>query len=158
MVKIFKNKGFSLVELLIIIAIMFLITLVFMPSLIDFQRKQSLKNTTENVISLLNKAKSDSLSSLNLNNYGVHFEDNYMVYFSGNIFSESGSDNKTINFESGTSIPSGGINLNGGADEVIFPRLTGDITGYGIIIIQLTAKPDIQKIITISKTGAISSN
>lgn len=154
--KILHNRGISLIEILIIIAIMFVVSFVAMPSLINFQREQSLKNTTENIISFLNKAKSDSSSSLNSNNYGVHFEDNYMVYFSGSTFSESGPDNKMINFESGTSIPSGGISLNGGGNDVIFPRLTGDTTGYGTITIQLTAKTTHQKIITIGKIGSIS--
>jgi len=159
MIKIFNNKGFSLIEMLIIVAIMFLVSLVAMPSLINFQREQSLKNTTESIVSLLNKAKSDSFSSLNSNNYGVHFENNYMVYFSGSTFEESGPDNRTIDFESGTSLlVIGGINLNGGGEDIIFPRLTGDTIGYGTIVIQLTAKPDNKKTITISKTGSISSD
>ena len=101
--KILNNKGFSLVELLIVITILVLISLIAMPSLIDFQRKQSLKNTTENIISLLNKAKSSTSASLNSSNYGVHFESEYMVYFIGDNFLEEDPGNEQMDFESGVS-------------------------------------------------------
>lgn len=158
-----KNKslisGFSLIELLFVITIIFLITIVVMPKLIDFQREQSIKNTAENIIVLLNKAKSNSNSSLNSSNYGVHFSNDNMIYFTGETFIENNPTNEIFAFESGVEIPTtGGINLNGGGSNIIFPRLTGDVIGYGTITIQLTAKPERQKIITITKTGSISSN
>ena len=145
-------SGFSLMELLIVMAILVVIALVAMPKLIDFQREQSLKNTSENIISLLTKAKSDSQASLNSNNYGVHFENDYMVYFLGNSFSESDPNNKVYDFENGVILGSGA-----GAN-IIFPRLTGDVVGYQSIVVKLTALPDRTKTITVTKTGSISSN
>ncbi len=155
--KILNNKGFTLIELLLAIAVLASIGLIVMPSLTNFQKKQSLKNTAENIVTLLNKAKSDSLSSLNSNNYGVHFESNQMIYFTGNNFSPGNINNKKVGFASGVVIPPiGGIGLNNGGNDVIFPRLTGDVVGYGIIVIQLISKPTSQEIITINKLGTIS--
>lgn len=156
--KIMKNdRGFTFIELLIIISIIGLISLVTIPSLSKFKTEQALKNTTENVITLLNKAQSDSLSSINSNNYGVHFGSNYMVYFIGNTFSNTDPNNKRSNFEPGVSIPLiNGINLNGGGSDVIFPRLTGNVIGYGTIVLQLTNKSSHQKIIKITKVGSVS--
>jgi type II secretory pathway pseudopilin PulG len=150
--KIFKNSGFSLIELLIIMMILVLISAVTLPKLIDFQREQSLKNTSENIISLLNKAKSDTSSSLNSSNYGVHFETNYMVYFIGNNYSSQSSSNERVDFETGVTL------LSGVGSNIIFPRLTGDVIGYRTIVIKLTALPSHQKTITITKTGSVSSN
>lgn len=139
--------------------ILIVIALIVMPSLINFQREQSLKNTTENIISLLNKAKSDSSSSLNSSNYGVHFTSNSATYFVGSVFNSNDPNNNKIDFESGVAIlPSGGINLNGGGSDVVFPRLTGDTIGYGTIVIYLTSVPARQKTITINKTGSINSD
>ena len=153
------NKGFSLIELLVVIAILVLIVAVAMPKLIDFQRAQSLKNTTENIVALLNKAQSDSYSSLNSSNYGVHFESDRMVYFIGSIYSEGKLSNVIVDFESGVEIPDdGGINLDGGGSDIIFPRLRDNIIGYGIITIGLTSDPSRQKVITINKSGSISSS
>jgi len=146
-----------LIELLLALAVLASIVLIVMPSLSNFQKEQSIKNTAENIVTLLNKAKSDSLSALNSENYGVHFESNQMIYFVGNHFFPGNINNKKISFASGVVIPFvGGIGLNGGGDDVIFPRLTGDVTGYGIIVIQLVSKPTRQEIITINKLGSIS--
>ena len=157
--KILQNKGFSLIEILIVIMVLTLISLVVIPGLINFQREQSLKNTTENIIALLNKAKSDSFSSLNSNNYGVHFTSTSATYFIGNTFDINDPNNQEIDFEKGVvTLTSGGINLNGGGNDVIFPRLTGDTVGYGTIVIHLTSVPARQKIITINKIGSVSSD
>jgi len=146
-------------ELLMVIAIVVIISLISVPKLIDFKNEQTLKNTVEDVMALLHKAKSDSLSSLNSNNYSVHFENNRMVYFIGGSFSEGDSGNQVFNFESEVNIPTtGGINLNNGGSNVIFSKLAGNVIGYGTIIIQLTSDSSRQKTITIEKTGAISSN
>jgi type II secretory pathway pseudopilin PulG len=154
-----NNHGFTLIELLTVITIFILIIAVVMPNLVNFKTKQSLKNTNENIVALLNKAKSDSLSSLNSSNYGIHFNNDNMVYFAGEVFSEGDSNNQVFAFEPGVEIPEvGGLDLNGGGDNIIFPRLTGDTIGYGIITIRLITDPTIQKVITIEKTGAISSN
>lgn len=152
--KFLENKGFSLIELLVIIVILFLLTIIVVPRLIDFQREQALKNTTENIISLLNQAKTDSLSSLNSSNYGVHFTTNSAIYFIGDIFNSSDLNNYQIDFDSGVAISE--LNLNGGGNDVIFPKLTGDPIGYGTITLYLTSVPDRQKIISISQTGSIS--
>ncbi len=152
-------SGFSLVELLVIISIMILIGLVVMPKLISFQRNQAIQNTATSITSLLNKAKSDSNSSLNSNNYGVHFESEYMVYFVGNTYSESDPNNQRVDFDSGVrTLGSGGVNLNGGGDDIVFPRRTEDVIGYGTIVIQLIAEESTQKTITVSKIGSISSS
>jgi type II secretory pathway pseudopilin PulG len=152
MKKTINIKGFSLIELLMIISIMILIGMITVPKLINFQREQSLKNTSENIISLLNKAKSDSQASLNSSNYGVHFENDYMVYFIGMTYTENNPDNQRVDFETGVTIQSGVGN------SIIFPRLTGDVIGYGTVVIKLTALPTRTKTITVTKTGSISSN
>jgi prepilin-type N-terminal cleavage/methylation domain-containing protein len=153
------KKGFTMIELLMVIAIIGIISLLSVPKLSDFKKEQSLKNTTGDIMALLNKAKSDSLSSLNSNNYSIHFESDRMIYFVGDTYSSSDSSNEVIYFEPQVSIPStGGINLNGGGDNVIFSKLAGNVIGYGTIVIQITSDPTRQKIVTIEKTGAISSN
>ncbi len=156
---ILYKKGFTVIELLMVIAIIGIISLMSFPKLSDFKQAQSLKNTTGDMMALLNKAKSDSLSSLNSNNYSIHFENDRMVYFVGDTYSSSDSSNEVIYFETQVSIPStGGINLNGGGDNVIFSKLAGNVIGYGTITLQITSDPTRQKIVTIEKTGAISSN
>lgn len=153
---IIKNKGITIIEILIIIAIIGIISSIVLLNLSKFRQEQSLKNTTSDVVSLLNKARQNTLSSLNSTNYSVHFETDRAVLFSGLIYSPSNSTNEPIIFSSGVIIPSNGINIGGGS-EVTFERLTGDTIG-GTIILQLTSDSAAQKTININKVGIISSN
>lgn len=155
--KINKQSGLTVIELFIIIVIMIVISSIVFSSLSNFSDDQAIRNTASDITSILNKARQDTLSSLNSTNYGVHFETDKAVYFVGSLYSSSSSTNKITLFNQDVVIPSvGGLNIGGGS-EVVFERLTGDTIG-GTIKIQLLSDGSKQKIITISKTGSISSN
>ncbi len=151
------QKGFTLLEVIIIIIIIGIISSIILVSLSSFKNEQILKNTSIDVVSLLNKARQNTLSSINSKNYGVHFETNKMVLFGGQSYSQLDISNEIVIFSPAILIPSlNGLNIGGGSD-VIFDRLTGETIG-GTIILQLSSDNTKMKIITISKTGIISSN
>lgn len=153
------NKGITVLEILMAVAIIAIITAVVIPSLSKFRKEQTLNNSTSDIISLLNKARNDTVSSLNSTNYGVHFETTRAVYFIGSVFDNNAPTNSVVTIDTSASIPvSGGISLNGGGSDVIFTRLTGETANYGTITVRLVSDATRQKTITISKTGAISSN
>ncbi len=153
------KKGIGAIEILISIAILSIVTAVVLPSLSSFKNHQVLVNTAEDIISLLNKARTETLASKNSNYYSVHFETNRAVLFTGGVFNNGDSNNYVVNFDSAVSIPStGGINLSGGGADVIFTRLSGDTNQNGNIVIQLNSDNNQKKIITIKKTGVSSSN
>jgi Tfp pilus assembly protein FimT len=153
-----KNKGISLMEMLVIISIIGIISAIVISNSSDFRKKQALKNTTEDVVSLLNEARNNTLSSKNLNTYGVHFDINKAILFSGTSFADAPS-NKQIDFDSSVNIPEdGGISLEGGGDDIVFHRMTGETSEYGTIIIQQTNNPSRQNVISISPIGLIEVN
>jgi len=157
MINIIKNRGFTLIELLIGIAVLILLALIIFPSLSRFRNEQSLQNTSVNIVNYLNLAKSNSLSSLNGQNYGIHFDSKDMVYFVGSTYQSGSTTNENIPFDSGVVLdPSIGLNLNGGGSDVVFPRLTGDVIGYGSITIELSSDPSKQKVIKVDKLGSVS--
>lgn len=153
------KKGFTVLELLIVLGIIGLLVRIIIPGLASFRNNQILKNNTQDIVSLLNQARSDTLSSLNSTNYGVHIETSRVVYFVGSNFTEPNSSNVVYTLDSNLQIPSsGGINLNGGGANVVFDRLTGDTNNYGTIVIRLSSDATKQRTITINKTGILSSN
>ncbi len=157
--KILKNKGMSVLELLIAIAILAIVVSFIILNLSKFRSEQALQNTTSDIISLVNEARTKTISSVNSTTYGVHFEASRAVLFAGSSFTEPNSSNKQVDINSAVSIPvSGGINLNGGGSDVIFTRISGDTTNYGTIIVRLVSDATRQKTITINKTGIVSSN
>lgn len=152
------NKGISLIELLIIIAIIGLLGVLIIPKLSDFRDQQSLKNTTEDIISLLDEARNNTISSKNSNTYGVRLLTDRAILFIGTSYTDSIS-NKQIDFDNVVEIPSsGGVNLNSGGIDIIFKRITGDTDNYGTIVVQLIDDNTKQKIINISKIGVIGIN
>lgn len=156
--KIPKNKGVSLMEMLIVISLIGLISAIVVPSFSDFRKNQVLRNTTEDIVSLLNEARSSTLASKNFNTYGVHFDTDRAVLFTGASFTDQ-SSNKQIDFDQSVNIPvDGGINLEGGGNNVIFKRMTGETSEYGTITIQQINNPSHQKIISISLIGVVTVN
>lgn len=150
------KKGISVIEILITISIISVLSALIIPKLSDFKREQLIKNTVEDVVSILNKAKLDSNSSLDSYNYSIYFEIDKITYFKGTSFNVNDPSNQTIIFDDGIKIKEdGGINLNGGGNILTFPRLTGDVIGYGTIVLEL-ADGSKQKTININKLGSIN--
>ena len=153
-----RNRGVSLIEILIVVSIIVAIAAITVPGLAKFHNQQVLRNTTEDVISILNEARNDTISSKNSLTYGVHFETNKITLFTGTSYSVN-SSNKIINIDSSAIIPSsGGINLNGGGSDIVFQRITGDTTDYGTIVIRQSGDVSQQKVVSINKIGIIGSN
>lgn len=140
-----------------VIAIVGIISSIVLLNLSQFRNEQLLKNTTLDVVSLLNKARQNTLSSFNSTNYGVHFDGDKAVLFTGSVYSSNSVTNEPIVFNNRVIIPiPSGLNIGGGGD-VVFERLTGETIG-GTIKIQLTSNSTKHKIITIGKIGNASSN
>jgi type IV fimbrial biogenesis protein FimT len=155
--KIIKNKGINLIELLAVISIITIIALVVTPNLSSFKKQQSLKNTTEDIVSLLNEARNSTISSKDSKAYGVHFQNDKAVFFVSPSYIDS-VNNKEIIFDSSVEISTeDGINLNSGSD-VIFSKITGDVQNNGTITIQVKNDSSKQKVINISPVGVIGVN
>ena len=152
------TQGFSVIEILAVIAILAILVAIAIPSLSNFRNQQVLKNTSDDIVSLLHQAYAQTNSSLNGTNYGVHFTSSTATLFTGSTYSSGASGNKVINFDSRVTLASGDIALNGGGSDVIFTRLSGDITNYGTLTIRLTSNNTQTKVINIYQTGNVSAN
>ncbi len=154
------NKGITMLEILVVISLLVLLSVVTVPSLVRFRSEQLLNNTASDIVSMINRARSDTVSSLNSTSYGVHFDSNQVVYYVGSVYDPDivPLANNKITFDSSIIMASDGINLNGGGSNVTFTRLTGETTNYGTITIRLSSDAARQKVITISKAGSASSN
>lgn len=151
-------KGNSLIEIVIAMAIITIILVITVPKLNDFRAHQTINNTASEVVNLLNEAKTSTLFSKNSTVYGVHFETNRVVFFTGPTFDDSALTNKVITFDSFVSLPSGNITLNGNSVDIVFDRLTGNTSSHGTITLELVGDSSVQKVITVSSLGVISLN
>lgn len=150
------KKGITLLELMIVVAIIGILSVITFSEFSKVKERQVLKSTVGNVVSIINKAKAQTLASLNLDTYGVHFDSDKIVLFSGTTYDVNHSSNEIINISSPVRISS--ISFVGGGNDFYFNKLTGSPSKTGVITISLNSDPSINKELTISATGSVSSN
>jgi len=151
-----KMRGITVVELLVVIAVIGIIILIAFPQFSRMRENQLIKNATVDVLSVIEKARSQTLSSLNSSEYGVRFQPDQVIIFKGKVFSGSAVDNETIDIIPPASISNITLNeVSGSEMNMYFNRLSGVPSASGTITINTT---NIQKIITISATGMASVN
>lgn len=144
------KKGFTLIEFLIVIAILALVAGAILWSLNSFRSRQAVKNTRGEIISALALVRARSLNGLNDKAHGVNFNNEQMTIFSGTTFSAGAPDNQVI------SLPLVSLSLNlAGGESVVFDRLTGATTNTGTIVINSLSGNDTATV-TILSTGLVA--
>ena len=115
-----KQKGFTLIELGVVIALMVSSALLLLPVGTNYYKLNMLKNTEQEIISALNQAKASAMANKNNSSYGIKFNNNLHSYtiFQGDSYSERVSALDQI-FPMDPEISITGI------DEVVFDRGTG---------------------------------
>ncbi|MFA6339111.1 MAG: type II secretion system protein [Candidatus Paceibacterota bacterium] len=154
--KMLKSKGFTLVEIVVSIAITILISLIVISTFASFNNQQVLKKETDAALSVLEKARSLTLSSKDSTQYGVRFQSNSFIFFNGASFSSSSPSNEITVLDNKVRIAD--INLSSNGVDVVFDRLKGSTSQNGTITFLETADSSKTKTITIYQTGLIESN
>ena len=144
--------GFTLLEIVIALSILFILISIVVSPFSSFRNRSLLNIEVENITTLINDARSKTLSSFQDSEYGIHFETNRVVFFKGTSFTEPEADNVEIVFNSAISISD--ISLTGGGNDIIFNRLTGKTDEDGTITVSLTSDSSTNNVIHIYATGS----
>lgn len=125
--KAFKNKkeinghsGFTLIELIIVIALIVIFTLMTLPLGIDFYQEQMLEGETTKLAENLKIAQSRSRTAREDSSWGIAFnqpEEGYYTLFRGGSY-EVGEDYEIFEIERNVEIVSE-------IEEVVFQKNTG---------------------------------
>ena len=149
-----KNKnGFTLIEVLIVIAIFIIILNIAITVSKSFSNTVDLDNSVKVIGTNIKLAKTRSISALNDTHYGVHFENDQIIVFEGDVYDSGDSTNKIINLSDSVEIFN--INLNGGGSDLVFSRLTGVTENFGTVEIRLVKKPLEIKQVVINREGQV---
>lgn len=142
------QKGFTLLEILLVIAILSIIVVVSLSSWQSFSDSTNLGNTAKMIEAKIKLAKSESLSATNDVNYGVHLEaDSITIFPADAAYVSGGPDNQVFPLTDGAEI------YNGIGNDIIFSRLTGVTANSGTIGIRIAKRPSKTKEITINTQG-----
>ncbi len=145
-----NNYGFTLLEILMVIAIMGILITIIISSFSILNKSQALEKSVRQGASIVSQARSLTLSSKEDSNYGVHFESSTLTLFKGSTYSALDGSNITTSLNNLVLITN--IALTGGGSDVVFERLNGSINTPGTITYTLGSKT---KSLTISGTGLI---
>lgn len=146
--------GFTLIELVVIVAIVALIGTIITQAFSRYGERQSLARSLDRAVSALEEARSRTLASENALQYGVHFDSDRFISFEGDTFISGSPSNNSILLDSRVTIT--GIVLSGGGSDVVFERLSGRTLMPGTITFSLSRDPSISGTLTIQSTGTIS--
>jgi prepilin-type N-terminal cleavage/methylation domain-containing protein len=149
-------KAFTLIEIIIAIAISVLLVFFTVQTFSSFRDSQVLQGETSHALSMLNKAQSYTLNSKGDSAYGVRINADQIIMFQGLVFSSSSPSNEAYALHSSVQISS--TTLSGGGLDIIFDRLTGDTSNDGSFTVSLKADPADKNVIYISKTGTTAQN
>jgi len=129
------ENGVTLIEIVVVTAIMVILSAIALFSLSSFQRTQVFTGTEGDIVALLDKARGDTLASKSSQNYSVHFESSRMVFFTGSTFTDGLSTNIAVAFDSKVTLSA--ISLAGGRANVTFDRLTGGTSENGTLTLSI---------------------
>ena len=130
-----KNKGFTLLEILIVLAILGILSLIIFYTFSGLGKQEALQKDVLLVSSILTEAKTSTLSSKEDSNYGVYFENDKIILFKGNNFQEDLNGNVIFKLSNLVEIES--IDLFDSSSELVFSRLRGTVNNYGTITLSL---------------------
>lgn len=117
------NRGFTILEILMVISILGVLLAMILPSLTSFRQNSILNTETQEMTTLINRARLLSVSSKDDQQFGVHFETGKVVLFVGAIYSAVAPTNEEHVFNSVLTLSP--ITINGGGAEVLFEKVTG---------------------------------
>jgi|SRR3989344_3122022 len=120
-----KRAGFTLIEILVSIAILAVIASLGLFISMDFFRSYSFRSEESVIVSVLQKARSESMNNIDQSRHGVHFITGHYVIFECpsicTIYPGSNSSDLIINTSYGSTISPPALPF-----DVIFEQLTGN--------------------------------
>lgn len=146
-----KQTGFTLIEIIIVIAVMAILLGASIYSLRPFQTQTALDAQAQEIISALRLAQSRTLASENATSSGVYFETNRFIVFKGALFNPTAQNNEIHNID--PKLRASQISLNNSSTSIVFMRLDGATENYGFIKIETAADAARNKTIFIDAAG-----
>lgn len=156
-------RGYSIVELLIVLGVMVLLATMATLPFRSFQDTQAVQNAQDAVIAFIVDARTKTLSSYNDTSYGIHFSSGpntastQLIEFSGTTYNPNATNNVVLQLANNAQVSS--VALADGGVDVVFNRLTGGTEEYGTINLRVTPAAHVYtRSITINKAGVVIPN
>lgn len=125
------QKGFSLIELLIVFGMSSVLFGLIVFNLIRFQNTNSQQSSADSIISDIRNQQSKAMlgateGRVDSDSYGIYFYSDRYVLFHGSSFDPNDTSNFTVDLPDDLAIE----NTSFPGNTVIFEKLSGDIIGF----------------------------
>ncbi len=151
-----SSSGFTILELLIVISILGVLVAVVVPSLMTFRRSSVLNTETQEILTMVNRARTSSMSSRGDLQYGIHFEATRMVLFQGGVYSDVASTNEVHIFDPLLTL--GTITINGGGSVVLFQKFTGTTNQNATTTLRVVGSATASSTVIVRPSGVATIN
>lgn len=148
-----NSAGFTLLEILIAVFILIMLATAAVFSFGSLRNNADVSTTTQQIINALQLARSQTVSSVNDTNYGIHFDSDQYVIFEGSTYDSAATTNEA--YDLGTNVEIYDITLAGGGNEVVFDRIEGTTGNDGELSIRSTVDTTNSSTVTILPSGLI---
>ncbi len=144
------KNGFTIIELLIVIALIVILSTVGILTLFNFRSNQSLRLATQNLVTFVRSTQQKSISQESGLRWGIRFthqaggRDSYQLVSGVSTFNPAGDT---------VALP-GGVEFAAVYEDVVFNRF-GLPDSSSTIIMRLTGNPTVTRTITVNVQGTI---
>lgn len=122
------NKGFTLIEVVIVMAILAIIGGLGLFVGTDFYRSYILRTERDTLVSILQRQRSRALNNINDSHHGVFLEDDRYTVFQGDSYASRDHDyDEVVNLPRSVTLD--------GITQVVFEPLSGESSAEGDITI-----------------------
>ena len=155
MFKVKYNNGFTLIEILLVIAVFIILLTISVVALRPFQKQSDLQSSSQEIISALKRAQNRTLASENESTFGVFFDTSgQYILFKGAVYGADPLADEVSRLPD--SVEFSVVDLGGG-DEIVFDRLDGTTSQPGSITVRLKSSPSQIQVIYIDVLGIIET-
>jgi prepilin-type N-terminal cleavage/methylation domain-containing protein len=146
------QTAFSMIEILIAIAILLIIGSVSVASFINWRREKKIDSASDITLSVLEEARAQTINAYQGKQYGVYFGVNdRLISFVGNVYNSSDISNKI------TMLPEGEIiSTSTMGESIIFQKFSGSAGAGGNIVLKDHNNTSTTRTILIDNSGVIS--
>lgn len=145
------RSGFTLIELMICMGIMFILLGLTTTNLLGAQRSTSVTSTGE---SLIANIKSQQIKAMNIANVsrGIHIESSRYILFSGSTYDATAPGNQPVATDAEL------LSSTFAGSSIIFESLSGQLLNFSPVANTITIKSaggNEQKILTLNRYGVV---
>lgn len=151
-----SERGFTLIETLGALAIIGLIAAIGVASFVGFNTREAVEQEVGKLLSVISEARTLTISAKDGSVYGIHFEEEKVVLFTGASYDSGATTNRVQLLNNAVKLSS--ISLTGGGSDVMFKKLTGGTDQDGTITVSSVRDGVDTGVVTITATGAVYSN